>query len=184
VRKLADRGAIIALSPDGASVLLAHGPGYPVEVLDVATGAVLASLDVASAFTTESGRRIVTLNHAGSWEGDWAVAQGTLEPDGSAIVTLHVTKDSIVISDIVEFPSAVFPMSVSEPQLADSSGTRVVAWAPLPGKGGQAKDMLYTYLDCSTTTKACVQGPPQGSLIFHPLYNPSRPEGVGGSDEG
>lgn len=184
VRKLSDGAAVIALSPDGTRVLVARGPGLPIELIDVESGKAVAELDVSTAFQSPAGTRIVTLNHAGSWQGEWVAAQGTLEPDGSAIVILRVASDSISVSRVLEFPSAEFPMGISEPQLLGPGGSRVVAWAPVVGQGGEAKGVLYSYLDCDVSQGTCAQGPPLGSLFLHPLYNPSQPGGGGVGPDG
>jgi hypothetical protein len=174
-RVIAEQAGIVALSPDGSRILVTNQPGFPIRLIEVSTGELLSELDVTAALKTPSGGQVVVVNHAGSWEGDSVAAQATLDPAGSAILMLKVDGDTMSVAQLLEFPPEAFPMGVSEPQIVDPSGSRVVAWAPIKGSGGEAKGVLYTYLDCNVAEQSCGQSPPFGDLLFHPLYNPSRP---------
>lgn len=175
VRVLSDQAGVIALSPDGSRVLVTHGSSGPIELIDVASGKVVAALDISYFKDPFTGATIALVNDAGSWVGEWAAAQATLDPEGSAIVVLRVSEDSVHFARALVFATDGFPMGVSEPQLLDADGHRVVAWAPVKGAGGEAKGVLYVYLDCDLERQSCIQGPTREDRTFHPVYNPSRP---------
>lgn len=174
-RVLATNAGVIAVSPEGTHVLVTHGPGNPLELIEVRTGRVIATLDLSYATDSATGAVIVTLNDAGSWMGDWAAAEATLESGDAAIVILNMTNRSVALHSVLVLPRTPFAMGVHEPQLADIGGLRVVAWSPIDLPGGEAKGRQYVYVDCDVATATCSQGPPRAERLFHPVYNPSRP---------
>jgi len=172
-RVLAPHARIIAISPDGTRALLFAYDRRSIELLDVATGGELAHLELAQ-IRPAQGPPIVDLMYAGSWSGDLVAAVAS-RPDASTALTLfRVTGAGLELSEVLSFPVQIFPMGIAEPQLLDPPGSRVIALAPLRGKG-EAGATVYAYLDCDLATARCTQGPPVTDRLFHPIYNPSRP---------
>lgn len=172
VRVLEPRARLVAVSPDGTQALVfPYSSTSPTaKLLDVASGREIAGLDLSRHSDPATGEPILNLSYGGSWVGD-RVAAGS----GSTIAILQVAPSTISMVQVLSFPRSTFSMGVEEPQFTDPSGSRLVAWAPIPGKGGDAPDRLYVYLDCDLTSLRCTQGPPRGERAFYEVYNPSRP---------
>jgi hypothetical protein len=169
-RLLAADASLVAVSPDGTRALISQTSLGTASLIDVATGSTLATLDLMQTLDPATGDSLGYLAYGGSWVGDRVAAEG-----GSGIVILDVTPASLSIHSVLSVAGAKFPMPAHEPRFVDASGSRVIAWAPIPGNGGQALGRLYVYLDCNVDDATCRIGPPTGSRVFYPVSNPSRP---------
>lgn len=169
-RVLAANAWLVAVSPDGTRALISERGVGAASLIDVATGSSLASLDLTQTLDPATGESLGYLAYGGSWVGDRVAAEGA-----SGIVILDVTSSSLSLHSVLSLPAAQFPMPPHEPRFTDASGSRVIAWAPVPGAGGEAAGRLYLYLDCNVEDAVCRLGPTTGSRVFYPVSNPSRP---------
>jgi len=171
---------IVAIAPEGDRVLLQDREGgmYALRLVDPATGADLAILDLASAGATLAGSPLLRISYGGSWVGNLVVSEGVAPTEtgtATGIVVIEVGSDAVRLVQSLALPAQRFPMGAYDPRFTDASGSRFVAWATIPGAGGEANGQLYVYLDCRLEATRCVQGPPVTDRIFNPVYNPSRP---------
>jgi hypothetical protein len=166
MRVLARDSALVAISPDGRTAFVERGPaqGRPgVRVLEVATGATTAALDL-----TKIDPAVGTVSYAGDWLGRRVVAASS-----SGLAVFRVGPRSIELEQALDVDA---PRGLAEPRFADSTGRRVTAWTSA-GRGG-------VFLDCHLDAGACERLVPlpsaRGAQGFpawrRPLYNPSRPQ--------
>ncbi len=164
-RVLAQDSELVAVSPDGTRVIVASsGSPSVVRVIDVASGATQAELDLAKASNPRTGKPLESLSYGGSWVLDRVAASS-----GGGIALLRVAANKISVFDKISFDREAFPMPVHEPQLS-ADARRVRAWAPIRRDGGR-----YVFLDCEIETHECVSGAPRRDRNFHPVYSLSRP---------
>jgi hypothetical protein len=169
---LSSSSVLVAVSPDGSQVLVSQGTAGSgtARLVEVVGGGETARLDLSQAIDPATGQPLRYLSYGGSWVDNRIAAEG-----GSGIVIFNVDSSELRVEKVLSFPSTQFPMPIHEPQFTDETASRVVAWAPIPGKGGLDPDRLYMYLDCALASRACVHGPPRGDRSFYHIYNPSRP---------
>lgn len=169
---LSSSSVLVAVSPEGSRVLVSQGTGGvgTARLIQVDGGGEIASLDLAQAIDPATGQPLRYLSYGGSWVGNRVAAEG-----GSGIVIFSVGSSELRVEKVLSFPSSQFPMPIHEPQFTDQTGSRVVGWAPVPGKGGLDPDRHYVYLNCELASRVCVQGPARGDRSFFHIYNPSRP---------
>lgn len=174
-RVLGDDAFVIAVSPDGARLLLGQDSQHSVvRLIEVAEGREVATLDLSQAVQPA----IDWLTFAGSWAGSRAVAEGGLAGGAAALVVLRIGSTDITVEQVLSFDSARFPNGLHEPQLVGEDGTRVVAWAPLPPVGGPPGRPVLA-VDCDLLSGRCKTG--QAGLNAQPVHTPARPisgEGV------
>lgn len=179
-RQLASDTSLVAVSPDGTRAVVSGADGAAARLLDVASGTEVARVDAeppaadpsASTASPASEPAVQGLLYGGSWTGDHVVAES---PGG--LVLLHATASGLSVERTLAMPTDALPLGVHEPQFADTTGTRVTAWAPVKGGGGRAVGYENVYLDCEIADATCSVGPPRNDRIFSQAYNPSRPEG-------
>jgi len=161
---LARNAGIVAISPEGGRLLVEHGPesGPPrVELLAVANGAELASLDLT---TVDPGVGVVS--YSGDWRDDTVVA-----PSASGLALFRVTRDRIQLVRSMPGPA---DQGIAEPRFAGA--TRVTGWTSSSSGGA--------FVDCNRVTGHCARAVPmptaRGVNGFpawrRPVYNPSRPQ--------
>ncbi len=167
-RVLVPAGELVAVSPDGERALVFSSATKMASLINVETGEASAALDVASA-TAGAGQSLGYLAYGGSWSNDTVVAESA-----AGIAVMDVSA-GIRVGDVLGFPSALFPMPIHEPKFVGSDGSTIVAWAPIPGIGGDATERLYVHFVCEVATRHCAQGPPRGDLVLYQVSNPSRP---------
>ena len=172
-RPLASRARIIAVAPDGTRAIVAVYDRRTIEVLDVRTGQRLERLDLMQVEPAQTPP-IVDVLYAGSWAADLVAAVVTLADGSTGLALLRVSDVGLDLSSVLTFPAKLLPMGIAEPQLLAPAGSRVIAVAPLPGKG-EAAGTVYAYLDCDLEAGSCAKGPTITDRAFHPIYNPSRP---------
>jgi hypothetical protein len=164
VRRLARGAGVVAISPDGSKVLLERGPeaGAPrVELVSVASGARLASLDL-----TTVDPAIGVVGYAGDWEGSLAVA-----PSSTGLAVFAVTGRRITVIRAIRVAGE---HSVAEPRFAAAG--RITGWTSTAAGGA--------FVDCKRVTGRCGRAVPlpasRGTGGYptwrRPVYNPSRPQ--------
>lgn len=163
VRVLGRGGNVVAISPDGGRGFMVGGVdgsdfGGLGRVVDVATGEVLAQIDLSTTEDPVTGRSVAPPTYGGSWDGDRIVATS------NGLVVMRVSGESIVVERDYRIPDVRF--GAYEPQWERG---HVVAWAVLPGSGRPT-----AYLDCDLEQERCFVGPPSAESMYR-AYNPSRP---------
>jgi hypothetical protein len=162
-RVLASDAGLVAISPDGSEALVERGPetGPPrVQLLSVASGARLASLDL-----TNVDPAVGVVAYAGDWQDDLAVASST-----SGLALFRVGEHSISLVRAIRATGG----NVAEPRFAD--GARITGWTSTSSGGA--------FVDCNRLTDRCGRAVPlplaRGAQGFptwrRPVYNPSRPQ--------
>ena len=165
---LAADGTVIALSPDGARVLVAVGRRM-VEIVRVADGAVEWSLALDGPGIAEPGSSSTphALMYSGSWFGDRVVANSD-----SGLVVLNV-KDGVRIESVLTTP---FPHGIIEPTFIDE--THIIGWSDLtPVAVGKHAEPAYDHalVNCDLVALSCVAGPAQPARTWTRwITNPSR----------
>ncbi len=163
-RVLASNAGLVAISPDGASALVEHGPetGPPrVELLAVSNGAKLGSLDLTSVDPS-----VGVVGYSGDWQGDLVAA-----PSASGLALLRVAGGRIELARTIR---AAAGQGVAEPRFVGAS--RVTGWTSSSSGGA--------FVDCDRATGRCTRAVPlrstHGVKGFpawrRPVYNPSRPQ--------
>lgn len=162
MRILAEDAALVALSPDGSNVVVNKRTpsGSFAQVLDVATGAELAKLDLAAA-------GLQYLGYGGSWARELIVAESA-----PGIAVLHFDGTDLRVEREIRIPPTEAPMGVNEVLLVEDA-SRVITWAPLPGQGNADRGG-YVYLEC-VFGGGCTRSDVFDSRTFFAVYNPSRP---------
>jgi hypothetical protein len=163
-RVLASNAGLVAISPDGTSALVEHGPetGPPrIELLEVSSGATLASLDL-----TTVDPSVGVVGYAGDWQGDLIAAASA-----SGVALFRVTGRRIELARTIR---AAGGQGVAEPRLVGA--TRVTGWT--------SSDSGGAFVDCDRSTGRCARAVPlatargaEGLPVWRrPVYNPSRPQ--------
>jgi hypothetical protein len=163
-RVLASDGGIVAISPDGTSAFVEHGPetGRPrVDLIAISNGTKLASLDLS---TVDPAVGVV--GYAGDWQGDFVAA-----PSASGLVVFRVSGGRI---DLARTMRAAAGQGVAEPRFVGPS--RVTGWTSSSSGGA--------FVDCDRVSGRCARTVPlptaRGVDGFpawrRPVYNPSRPQ--------
>jgi hypothetical protein len=163
-RTLASDGGLVAISPDGTSALVEHGPetGPPrVDLIAVSNGAKLASLDLS---TIDPGVGVV--GYAGDWQDDLVAA-----PSASGLVVFRIAGGHI---ELVRTMRAAAGQGVAEPRFVAPS--RVTGWTSSSSGGA--------FVDCDRASGRCARTIPlptapgvEGFPAWRrPVYNPSRPQ--------
>jgi hypothetical protein len=163
-RVLASDAGLVAISPDGTSALVEHGPesGPPrVDLIAVSNGTKLASLDVS---TVDPAVGVV--GYAGDWQGDLVAA-----PSASGLVVFRIAGGRIELARTMRTAAGT---GVAEPRFVGPS--RVTGWTSSSSGGA--------FVDCDRVSGRCARAVPlpdaRGVKAFpawrRPVYNPSRPQ--------
>jgi len=161
---LASDAGLVAISPDGTSALVEHGPesGPPrVDLIAVSNGTKLASLDVS---TVDPAVGVV--GYAGDWQGDLVAA-----PSASGLVVFRIAGGRIELARTMRTAAGT---GVAEPRFVGPS--RVTGWTSSSSGGA--------FVDCDRVSGRCARAVPlpdaRGVKAFpawrRPVYNPSRPQ--------
>jgi hypothetical protein len=134
-------------------------------VLDVATGATLASLDLATAADPDSGVPVGHLAYGGSWEGNLVAAEST-----GGLSVFDIAGDQLAVRLVLHLDEGDFPMPPHEPRLQTD---RVIAWAPVPGAEGKAVGRQYVLLNCAVASAECEYSTPMTDRIVQAVYDSS-----------
>lgn len=170
VRRLATNASFLALSPDGSKVAIIEAAAEEptIKIVDIATGVVEASLGSSEVEAAIDGP-LQYLEGNGSWVEDRIAL---MTQDGA--VVLRYAPRALTVETHVELPQPMRLWGPHEPRLTED-GSTLVAWAALPGTGGEAKGRLYMYAACQVSTGRCRSGPVSGEQTFYAVTNPSRP---------
>lgn len=163
-RALASEAGLVAISPDGTSALVEHGPetGPPrVDLVAVSNGKKLASLDL-----TTVDPAVGVVGYAGDWQGDLVAA-----PSASGVAVFRIAGSHIELARTMRTAAGE---GMAEPRFAGTS--RVTGWTSSPSGGA--------FVDCDRLSARCARTVPlptaQGDEGFpawrRPVYNPSRPQ--------
>jgi hypothetical protein len=163
-RILAPDAGLVAISPDGSSALVEHGPesGSPrVDLLAVGNGDRLASLDL-----TTIDPSVGVVGYSGDWQGDLVAAASA-----SGLALLRITGDRI---DLARTLRAASGQGIAEPRFVGAG--RVTGWTSTSSGGA--------FVDCDRASGRCARAVPmpeaRGADGFpawrRPVYNPSRPQ--------
>jgi hypothetical protein len=163
-RVLASNAGLVAISPDGTSALVEHGPetGPPrIQLLAVSNGARLASLDL-----TTVDPSVGVVGYSGDWQGDLVAA-----PSASGVALFRVAGRRIELARTMR---AAAGQGVAEPRFVGAR--RVTGWTSTSAGGA--------FVDCDRATGRCARAVPlptaRGVEGFpawrRPVYNPSRPQ--------
>jgi hypothetical protein len=157
----------IAVSPDGAKVLVAVG-FRTLEIIRVADGAIEDTLSLDAAQSSATAPH--TLMYGGSWRDDRIVAKSD---HGLVVLNVH---GGLHIESVLSSPD--LPHGINEPVLGDE--TRVQGWADVgkphstqSGAGEPAYDNAL--VDCDLATVSCsVDQPNPARQWARWVTNPSR----------
>ena len=163
-RLLASNAGLVAISPDGTSVLLEHGPetGPPrLDGLAVSNGAPLASL----ALTTVAPS-VGVVGYAGDWRDSLVAA-----PSASGVAVFRIAGGRIELVRTMRAPAR---QGIAEPRFVGAR--RVTGWT--------SSDSGGAFVDCDRLAGRCAHAVPlptaRGAQGFpawrRPVYNPSRPQ--------
>jgi hypothetical protein len=163
-RLLASDAGLVAISPDGTTALVEHGPesGPPrVDVLAVRNGARLASLDL-----TTVDPSVGVVGYSGDWQGDLIAASSA-----SGLAIFRITSNRIELARTLR---AAPGLGIAEPRFVGRG--RVTGWTSTSSGGA--------FVDCDLAYGRCAQAVPmpaaRGAEGFpawrRPVYNPSRPQ--------
>jgi hypothetical protein len=175
-----------ALSPDGRLAVGRYdrvagqdSPSPLMRLVDIATGRVLATLDLTRS-ARAAGLRGLLPGSIGTaaWRGDEIVA--TFSGEESALVFLRVRGRRLSVEQSVRVPTATLPGRYSlyfgAPVFANEGTDRVV----VPVRRSAEDDRGFTaVLACDRRTRHCIRGQMlAGREWFAVVSNPSRPSAV------
>ena len=165
---VAPDASVVALSPDGARVLVTVNRRM-VEVVRIADGAVESSLalDGPGVAALDSNSTPHGLMYSGSWFGDRVVANSD-----AGLVVLNV-KDGLRIESVFSTP---FPHGVLEPTFTDAS--HVIGWADTTAVPvGKKAEPAYAnaLVSCDLAAASCTTSSSQPARTWTRwVVNPSR----------
>jgi hypothetical protein len=176
-----EHGALIAISPDGTRLLVAKGaapdgiPSSPnLELIDLATGAVIRTLDLRQATPPSLTTGQILPGGAGDWLDNRVVY-----PSPAGAVILDASNDTLTLVNVAHFAGddGLRGAEYHEARFIGTTGDQIIERAivlPPSGHGGQ---MLPSALVCDLTAIRCARGAVAENTT-EPLtlvYNPSRP---------
>jgi hypothetical protein len=170
-RVLADRAALIAISPDGSHALVTKKPqpAPAVALVDVATGSELAAFAFADEVDPIVGQPINYVADSGAWVRDAVIAAVT-----QGVAVFRVSPDGIALDEILAVHPDVFPLGLSEPR-SHGTGRYFTAAAELRQQP-RAAFTRTALIECDRVTRRCVLD--RAAPSFQPpriVYDRSRP---------
>jgi len=150
-RVLAERAALIAISPDGSHALVTKKPQPEpaVALVDVATGSELAAFAFADEVDPIGGQPINYVADSGAWARDTVIAAVT-----QGVAVFRVTADAIALDEILAVHPDVFPLGLSEPK-SHGTGRYFTAGAELQQQP-RAAFTRTALMECDRVTRRCV----------------------------
>jgi dipeptidyl aminopeptidase/acylaminoacyl peptidase len=150
---VATSSLFIAISPDGANVLVEPSPAevdHPrIRLVRVADGSELASLPVEDARDPVTGDHLAFVYGPGDWRGDHAVVASE-----TGLLVLH-TGETLQIEQVLRLEDAARPNgSLFEPRFADDR--TIVAWGGLP----ESKPPVAVQYACDRFALSCARSAP------------------------
>jgi len=172
-----------ALSPDARWALgpYQETPGQDsptpyARLVELETGRVAHTLDVAAAVRDGGGDVAAGGFHEASWRGDEIVAHAATGPD-TKLVFLRVVEEQLVVEDVLRPEPETFGarhgVSLGRPTFVGPGTDRVVVSGAWETSGGGYR---VAVLSCRRTTRTCTAGEPRdGTDWFALVESPSRP---------
>jgi hypothetical protein len=158
-------GSLIALSPDGEQALVLAPDHRQVRLLEVATGAEGAALDLSA-----TDLPVEWAAYGGSWAGDRVVA-----PASAGLIVFRLGAQRIEVEQVLAVDRDLFPAGLQEPVFSDDSSMTVTAVAELPPQGGAGATAVF--VSCDRISRACERGEPAPATEWpRVVVDPSRPE--------
>ena len=170
VRPLAADADLIAISPSGATVVIAEGAANSqapsIRLLSVVDGSEQARLELAEIVDPVTREPVEDVGGIGSWRGNRVVAAAS-----SGLVVLRAASGRLSAEQVLHVDTATRPGGgFYEPQFADDDERTIVTWADLPASGGRESAQFV----CDRYALACDEGPPVPSARApRPVYDPS-----------
>jgi hypothetical protein len=172
-------GWLVALSPDGRLALVSEGvldrqSGPVIRLVDTATGATRAALDLRQASIGGLSWRALAATGPGDWTGTRIVL-----PAASGLLVLSAHANTLEIAKVARFTGdpGIRGAEYLEARILGASGSQVIVKAavlPSSGSGGQSlQSALVCDLDQNTCTRGSDAGTPAHWLSL--VANPSRP---------
>lgn len=172
-------GWLLAVSPEGRlAVVSSGGPGRQsgpvIRLIDTATGAVRAALDLRQASIDGLPWRAL----APTGPGDWAGTRIVL-PAASGVLVVSARANTLEIAKIARFTgdAGIRGAEYQEARILDANASLLIVKAavlPSSGSGGQSvQSALVCDLDQRTCTRGSDAGTPAHWLSL--IANPSRP---------
>jgi len=152
---LAVNSGLVAISPDGAHVLVSDGgPGLStplrLRLLDVTDGSETASLVLADEIGPSSGGPVEWVDVPGSWRGDLVVM--TASP---GLLVVRVGDKSVKAEQVLGLDlRQIGTDGVYEPRFVDGT-KRIVLW----GNSPEGTTPRTFQLDCDRVALTCLRGP-------------------------
>jgi hypothetical protein len=171
VRTLAEDAEVVAVSPSGARVVVSTGEPTTgrtsaLRLVDVASGATLAAVNIRATFDPATGKGVVFADDPGDWQRDELVLRTE-----SGLLILRATEYSLSVRQVLHLDLGEIPLN--EPRFASEDRRFVEAWANLP----ESRRASARY-QCDRVTLTCVQGDPAPAARFaRPAYDLSRGRG-------
>jgi hypothetical protein len=169
-RPLADDADLLAISPNGADVLVAESATKAAEpavrLLSVADGAEEARLELAKIVDPVTRLPVTDVVGIGTWQGDRAVAATS-----SGLVVFRVSGRRLSVEQVLHVDAASRAGGgFYEPRFGDADGQTIVAWADLPASGGRESAQFI----CDRYALTCSRSAPVPSTRApRPVYDPS-----------
>jgi hypothetical protein len=164
-RLLARDAEVVAVSPDGAAVLVQsneYGPAG-LALLDLVTGEELAEED---RLRDERGQSL-SIGGNGDWHGDLIVAEALTE-----LVYLRVDGDGITVERSVELGMGRLPWGLETPRFS-TDGLAVTAFATRPSRDPSVREAVV--IRCRVMSDECTLTVPNARVGYPaPIFNPSR----------
>ncbi len=170
-RLIAERAALIAVSPDGTRALITKKPAPSpiVSIVDIANGGEVATFTFSDRVDPIRGQPIDYVANLGAWAGDTVIASAT-----GGLAVFSVADDEIALEEVLGVDPEAFPLGLAEPQ-SDETGRYVAASAELMPEPGAAFPRT-AIMECDRVERRCVLGRSAPSFLPPRLvYNPSRP---------
>jgi hypothetical protein len=170
-RVLAERGALVALSPDGAHAFITKepAPSPTVSVVDIAKGGEVATFAFSNEVDPIRGQPINYVADSGTWAGDTVTASVT-----GGLAVFRVADEEIALEELLGADPEAFPLGLTEPK-SDETGRYIAASAELTQKPNAATSRT-AIVECDRVERRCVLGRSGPSFLPPRLvYNPSRP---------
>jgi len=174
---------LLALSPDGRQALGRYdpvpgqdSPSPLVRLVDVASGRVLATLDLTQAARAAGLRgSLPGALYTAAWRGGEIV--GAFSGLDGVVVFLRVRAQRLSIEELVRVPTATLPgrygLTFGVPAFVNGSTDRIVVPLQRSGEGNRS---FVAVLACNRQSRHCVRGRLlAGRDWFAVVSNPSRP---------
>ena len=169
-RLLADGADLLAISPEGKSVLVADDPASTispaVRLVAVADGRELARLPYSTIVDPVERAPITSIGGPGHWSGDRVVVTAS-----SGLVVFRFARGQLSVEQVLHIDAATRPEGgFYEPRFAGQDTRTIVAWAYLPDTNSKQSAQFV----CDRYARTCTQGASIASTAApRPVYDES-----------